>query len=129
VGKIEEIDKLTRALADADIKLKSIIANIEKIDKEISVLGPRKNELQQNLEFLKSSGTIPIAHEYKNAKLELSKTIARLILISSDLKKSNQACSDVERIIDKFKRDLAKLSKIDDNNVLRPIFGAKHGKE
>jgi hypothetical protein len=55
VSKIVELDKLTKAIADADIRLKSIQTNIENIDKEISVLSPRKIELEQNLDFHKRS--------------------------------------------------------------------------
>lgn len=129
MGRLDECDKLDKYLKDADIKLKSILANIEKIDKEISVLGPRKNELEQNLEFHKKEGTIPIAQEYKAAKAELSKVTARLIMLNSDRKKSDQACADIELIMDKYRRELIKLMKVDDNNVLRPKFGAKNGKE
>lgn len=129
MGKIDEIDKLIKAIADADIRLKSIQCAVEKIDKEISILGPRKNELEQNIEFHKRSDTIPIAHEYKSSKLELSKTTARLILITSDQKKAIQACKDIERILNKFNKDLFELSKIDENNVLRPVFGGRHGKK
>lgn len=129
MNKMEELDKLDRAIKDADIRLKSIQANIEKIDKEISVLSPRKLELEQNIEFHKKAGTIPIAHEYKSAKAELSKTTARLILITADRKKSKEACEQIENIIEKFKKDHEDLSLIGQNNVLRILFGAKRGKK
>lgn len=128
MSKIEELDKLDRAIKDADMRLKSIQTNIEQIDKEIAVLSPRKTELEQNIEFHKKANTVPIAHEYKKSKAELSKTKARLILITSDRKKAAQAVKDIEEIIEKFKRDHAELMRTSENNVLRVMFGAKRGK-
>ena len=129
MNRLEEADKLDRAIKDAEISLKSIQVNIEQIDKEISVLSPRKNELEQNIEFHKKSGTIPIAHEYKKAKTELSKTTARLLIITSDRRKAAQACKDIGLVIEKFKKDHQKLLDVGGNNVLRVLFGGERGKK
>jgi chromosome segregation ATPase len=129
VSKIEQLDKLSKAIADADIRLKSIQMNIEKIQAEVSVLSPKKTELKQNIEFHKKEGTIPLAHEFKKARAELSKTTARLILLMSDLKKSQEACQQIAEIIEKFKNDHEALLKTSENNVLRPKFGANRGQE
>lgn len=129
MNKIEELDKLSRAIADCDIKFKSIQANIEQIDKEIDVLTPRKGELEQNIEFHKKANTVPIVHEHKKVKAELSKVKTRLILIVSDRKKSIDACKQIEEIIEKLKRDHAALSNINENNVLTIPFGGKRGKK
>ena len=129
MSKIEQLDKLSKAIADADIRLKSIQMNIEKIQAEVSVLSPKKTELKQNIEFHKKEGTIPLAHEFKKARAELSKTTARLILLMSDLKKSQEACQQIAEIIEKFKNDHEALLKTSENNVLRPKFGANRGQE
>jgi hypothetical protein len=129
VSKIEELDKLDKAIKDGDIRLKSIQSNIELIDKEISVLGPRKSELEQNIEFHKKEGTIPIAHEYGKAKNELAKVKARLVLITSDQKKAIQAVKDIQLIMEKFKKDYYELLRTSDNNVLRVLFGVDRGKK
>ena len=129
VNKIEELDKLEREIRNSEISLKSIQSAIEKTDKEISVLSPRKTELEQNIEIHKKHGTIPIAHEYKKTKAELAKTTARLILITADRAKADQACKDIEKIIEKFKRDHSELLKVSENNILRVMFGGKRGKK
>jgi predicted nucleic acid-binding Zn-ribbon protein len=129
VNKIAELDKLTKAIADAEIHLKSIQMNIEGVDKEIAVLSPRKTELEQNLSFHKQANTVPIAHEYKKAKTELAQVKTRLNAITSDRTKAIQACTDIELIIDKFKRNHYELLKTSENNILRVIFGGKRGKE
>jgi chromosome segregation ATPase len=128
MGRMEELDKLDKAIKDAELRLKSIECNVEQIDKEIAVLEPRKNELEQNIEFHKKPDTIPIAHEFKKARAELSKIKARLILIVFDRKKALQACKDIEQILQKFKKDYAELIKTNDNNVLSPNFGGDRGK-
>jgi len=129
MSKIEELDKLDKAIKDADIRLKSIQAAIEGIDKEISVLAPRKSELEKNLEFHKKSGTVPLAHEYKKSKAEFTKIKVRLNLITSDRLKAIDACKQVEEIIDKFKRDHMELLRTSEDNVLRVLFGARRGKK
>lgn len=129
MGKIEELEKLDKAIKDAEASLKSIQANIEKIANEIGTLTVRKMELQQNINFHKKEDTISIAHEYKKAKDELSKVIARLILISSDQNKAVSACKDTEKVLDKFRYDHAKLLRTSENNVLRVIFGGRRGKK
>jgi chromosome segregation ATPase len=129
VTKIEELDRLDRAIKDCDIKLKSILSNIEQIDKEIAVLAPRKLELEKNIEFHKKSTTIPIAQEYRKTKAELSKVTARLIFIRADYGKAVEASKQVEEIIEKFKRDHLELLKTSENNLLTPNFGRKNGKK
>lgn len=128
MNKIQQLDTLDKAIKDAEIRLKSIQINIEKIDQEISVLGPRQVELQQNIEFHKKSNTVPIAHEYKKAKAELTKIKERLKMIVGDRLRADQACKDINQIIDKFKRDHFELLKTSENNVLRVLFGGNRGK-
>ena len=129
MGLLDEKDKLKRAIDDAEIRLKSIEANVEQLGKEIDVLSHRKNELEQNIEFHKKDDVISIAQEYKKSKDELAKTKARLKLIVPDLAKSKQAVKDVAEIINKFKKDHMELSKTNEDNVLRPIFGGKRGQD
>jgi chromosome segregation ATPase len=128
MSKVEELDKLDKAIKDADLRLKSIQNNIEQIDKEIAVLSPRKNDLEHNIEFHKKKDTVPLAQEYKKSKAELSKIKARLILINSDRKRASDACEQIKEIIEKFRRDQFELMKTNDNNVLRVIFGGNRGK-
>lgn len=129
LSKIEKISQLEKAIADADIRLKSIQANIEKIDAEINALTPRKNELDKNIKFHKKKDSVPLAHEYKRSKAELSKITARLIFINAERGKAGEACKDIEKIIEKFKKDHADLVKTNENNILRPSFGSKNGKK
>jgi len=128
MSKLDDLDKLDKAIKDADIRLKSIESAIEQIDKEITILAPRKLELETNIEFHKKENTIPIVNEHRKTKAELSKTTARLALIASDRKKATQACSDVQNIIEKMKKDHEELLRNSENNVLRGRFGAKRGK-
>ena len=129
MSKTEELDKLDKAIKDADIRLKSIQNNIEQLDKEISVLTPCLTELEKNITFLKKSSTIPLAHEFRKNKTELSKVKARLILICADRKRADEAVKQVMEIIDKFKRDYYNLIKTSENNVLAVEFGGRRGKK
>lgn len=127
--KIDMLDKLDKAIRDSDISLKAIQANVEKIDKEIDILSLRKTELEKNIEFHKKQYVVPIAHEYKKSKVELSNIKTRLNLIVEDKKKSENACKDIEKILEKFRKDYSDLAKTSDKNVLRPNFGGTRGKK
>lgn len=129
MSKIDELDKIYRAIKNSEISLKAIQDNIEVISKEIESLSPRQKELEKNIEFHKKSGTVPLAHEYKKAKTELSKIKARLILINFDQKKSIEACQTIETVIEKLKREHMELEKTGENNVLRVLFGGFRGKK
>ncbi len=126
---IQELDLLNRAIKDNDIRLYSIKAGIDQLDKEIAVLTPRKKELEQNLEFLKKQETIPLAQEFKKTKAELSKTVSRLNTITADRAKAHQAALTAEQIIAKFKRDHANLVISSENNILKGNFGGRRGKK
>lgn len=129
MNNIEQIDKLDKAIKDAEIRLKSIEANIQNIDNEINALSPRLSKLEKNLEFHKRQGTVPVAHEYKKTKTELTKTKNRLGFIQSDRTKCDQACKDINQIIEKFKKDKTELLKNSNNNVLSAKFGGKRGQK
>lgn len=129
MGLIVELDRLDRAIKDANIRLSSIRINIDQLDREISILGPRKLELGQNLEFLKQNDTVPLAQEYKKAKAELTKVISRLNIITNDRAKAFKATLDIEQIIAKFKRDHANLIIGSENNILKGNFGGRRGKK
>jgi len=125
----EELDKISRTIKDLEIRLSAIRTNIDQIDKEMSVLNPRKVELERNLRFQKKEGIIPIAHEYKKAKAELSRTTARLILITSEHNKAISVSNQIERTITQLKDDHSRLTNLLENNVIQVSFGGDCGKE
>ena len=129
MSKVDDIDRIFRAIKDAEIRLGSISSSIEQIDKEIAILTPRKNELEQNLEFHKKQNTVPLVQEHRKSKNELSKTIARLILITADHKRAVQACADTKSIIENLKKDHDELLRNSENNVLKGLFGVMRGKK
>jgi hypothetical protein len=105
------------------------LSNIEQIDKEITALTPRQDELERNISFHKKANTVPLVNEHRKAKAELSKIKARLILINADRKRAEVACNQITEIIEKFKRDHMELLRLSEDNVLRVLFGANRGKK
>jgi chromosome segregation ATPase len=129
VNKAEELDKLDKEIKTAETSQKSIQTNIDQLSKEINILNKQKIELEQNLEFHKRVGVIPLAHEYGKSKRELTKVTNRLNLITSDHSKSVQGLDRVKEIIVKFRRDYMRLLNSNEDNVVRAIFGVKRGKK
>ena len=128
MNRTEELDKIDRTIKDLEIRLGAIKNSVGQIEKELSVLKPKKLELEQNIRFQKKDGTVPIAHEYKKAKAELARTIARLILIGAEYKKAVDVIVKVEEMIDKNRKDYYNLIVDSQNNVLQGSFGGNRGK-
>lgn len=129
MNKNEQLDKIDRTIKDLEIRLSGIRTSLGQIENELSVLSPKKTELEQNLRFQKKEGTIPIAHEYKKIKIEFSRVSARLILITTEQKKATNVLAQIETHITKLKNDQIKLIKSFENNVLQVTFGGNRGKE
>lgn len=129
MNRAEELDKTDKAIKDAEKTSQSIRTNIDNISKEIAILTQQKAELQENLEFHKRAGIIPIAHEYGKTKKELTKVVNRLNLIISDHTKAVHGLDSTQEIIVKLKRDYMRLLNSNEDNVVRGLFGAKRGKK
>lgn len=127
--KIEELDQLNKAIKDAETSQKSIQTNIDQITKEISQLTQQKTELEENLEFHKRAGIIPIAHEYGKTKKELTKVVNRLGILAEDHKKTIHGLNSIQEILVKLKRDYVKVLNSNENNVVHGLFGANRGKK
>lgn len=127
--KTEELDQLNKAIKDAETSQKSIQTNIDQITKEISQLTQQKTELEENLEFHKRAGIIPIAHEYGKTKKELTKVVNRLGILAEDHKKTIHGLNSIQEILVKLKRDYVKVLNSNENNVVHGLFGANRGKK
>ena len=128
MSRNEELDKIDRTIKDLEIRLSAIKNSVGQIEKELSVLNPKKLELEQNIRFQKKMGTVPIAHEYKKAKAELSRNTARLILIASEQAKATAVVKQIEQMIDKLRKDYYNLVVDSQNNVIQVKFGGDRGK-
>lgn len=126
--KTQEINKIDGLIKDALVSLNNIRTLIDQIDKEVALLSPNRIILEQNIEFLKKQETIPLAHEYRKIKQELSNTKKRLEFIITDRDNKNKACSDIENIIEQYKKKRAILIISGANNILRVNFGGRNGK-
>lgn len=127
--KTEELDQLTKAIKDAETSQKSIQTSIDQNVKEINILNQKKLELEENLEFHRRAGIIPIAQEYGKSKRELDKIVNRLGLITDNHKKAVHGLSSVQEIIVKLKRDYVKMLNSSENNVVHGLFGVNRGKK
>lgn len=125
VGKAQELDKIDRAIKDAEIRLRTIKANVDLLDREINILSPLEAVLEENLGFLKQKDVIAIATEFKKAKDDLAKTKNKILQLSNDRDRSKKAYQETERDLAKSKSEFEKLQKFGENNVLQGKFGRK----
>ncbi len=129
MNKLQHLEKLDRAIRDGEFRLKSIQYTLEKVQQEINALTPLVDHLEQNLDFLKKSETIPIAHEYRKVKEELSKSKKRLSDIKKDFALGSKGVEELIAIIAKFKKEQSDLIAACENNVVKGSFGGSNGKK
>lgn len=127
MSRQQELDRLDRAIKDADIRLKSIKNSLEVIDKEINQLTVLEVDLEQNLTILKQKRIIAMAAEYRKAKLELERSKSRLAMLKVNRNNAQAAFDEMDKFLLESREAYAKILKEANNNVLKGKFGKKDG--
>lgn len=119
MSKTEDIAKLDRSIKDADIRVNTILANVEAFNKEISILNGKAKEIEENLTCLKKNRVIAVAQEFKKAKDELKAINNKIIALRNDKEHLLKNIEDMRNFIKKTQTELDKLQNANDNNVLQ----------
>jgi predicted nucleic acid-binding Zn-ribbon protein len=125
MSKQIELEKLDRAIKDGTIRLSTIKANMDLLDREIEKLLEVEQALEENLHCLKSPTITPIASEYKKAKDDLKKTKVRLFTARIERSDFQKAYDGMTWQIQKWSTDMENIKKIGENNVVHANFGSK----
>lgn len=123
----EDLKKLDRTIKDAEIRIRTLQASIDAIDKELLNTVALKKTLEENVKCLKTNKVIAIATEYKKVKEELRRIKFRMEALGHD---RNNFCSilrDTEALLKKAAKDLQKIKTGGDANVLQFKPGKKDG--
>lgn len=113
---LSEADK---AFKEAMLKLNSIKSSIEILDKENYLLSVEREKLEDNIDYLKKQGVVPLAQEYRKIKQELAIIRNRVHILEKDRDSHYKVYSDTEKLMNNAKAKLEKIQKGLDNNVLK----------
>jgi len=127
MDKSEDISKLDRAIKDAEIRIKTILVNIDAIAKEIDLLSNQEKTLEDNIRCLKKSRIIAIAQEFKKSKVELQRIKTKTLSLRNEKEHFTKTTNDMENFIKENKKRLDKLQSNNENNVLQFNRGNKDG--
>jgi predicted nucleic acid-binding Zn-ribbon protein len=119
MSKLENITKLDRAIKDAEIRIRTVLVNVEALTKEIDLLSSKAKTLEENVKCLKQNRIIAVAQEFKKSKEELYRTRSRITTLGNDREHFLKSSDDMKAFIEKTKKELEKLTNDNDNNVLQ----------
>jgi predicted nucleic acid-binding Zn-ribbon protein len=119
MNKTEDISKLDRSIKDAEIRMKTVLNNVEALTKEIDLLTNQEKSLEENIKCLKKKRIIAIAQEFKKTKDELRRIHSRILILSNDKEHFIKTSKDMQDFINKTQKELEKLQNTSDNNVLQ----------
>lgn len=125
MSKSEDISRLDRVLKDAEIRINTVLTNVEALTKEIDALTNEQRALSENVKCLKKNRIIAVAKEFKKAKSELEKVSARIVMLGNDRDHFLKTTDDMNVFIQKTQKELDKLRSTGNSNVLQ--FRGKDG--
>lgn len=119
MSKTDDISRLDRSIKDAEIRINTLLSQVESYKKELDILLNKEKLLEENVKCLKKNRIIAIAQEFKKAKSELKITRDRITLLSNDKDHFLKSSEDMKTFIEKTKQELTRLQNLNDNNVLQ----------
>lgn len=120
--RTEEVERSERAIKDAEIRQRTLLVQIEALDKELAALEFNEYVLQDNLDTLKQDKIIAIASEYKKAKEEVAKARAKRVQVSNERVKLGHQCDEMTKFLNKALEAHEELMYRLNNNVLYGNF-------
>lgn len=119
MAKIEDLDKLTKSIKDAEETKKGILSNFNAFSKEIDIFSAKEKELEENIKCLKKNRIIAIAQEFKKSKAELAKIRTKILSLNNDREHLKKSCDSLDTFIKNTHAEIDKVQKAIDNNVLQ----------
>lgn len=119
MGRTSEFDKIEKSIKELDGRLKTLQTNMEALSSEIHKISTFERTLVENVKILKSKRVIAIAKEFSNAKDELKRVRARLVVLKSDQDHFDKVYGEVSENLKNTHLQYAKMLQDGENNVIK----------
>ena len=132
MSNTDDLNRAAQALLEADIRLRTVKAQVDGLDREIAMLTSMELELEDNIRFLKRSKSVTIASEYKKSLDQLEKTRQRKSFLRIDRSNVMKAVNYAEMLLAKAQEAHTAAMDVINNppkNVIHVDFGKKDGQE
>lgn len=128
--KSEEANRLSCALIEAEIRLRTVKTQIIGIDKEISIINSIEANLVENIQWLIKEKIIAVALEFKKAREDLKTARNRRAFLDIDKNSCLKVQKDLESAYNKVKLEYerALAGRYSPHNVIQIDFVRKDGK-
>ncbi len=130
MSNTDDLNRAAQALLEADIRLRTIKAQVEGLDREIALLTGIELELEDNIRFLKRSKSVTIASEYKKSLDQLKRTLQKKSFLAIDRSNMIKSLNYAEMILAKMQdAHMVAMDAINNpqNNVIKVDFRKKDG--
>jgi hypothetical protein len=124
----EDLNKASHALLDAEIRLRTVVAQRTQLEKQIAILTAVEANLEENIRVLKQKDAIIIASEYKKAISDLATARVRRSFLRVDRENCMKIEGHAEFVHEKAKAEYDRLFNMihnPPNNVIPGNFGKK----
>jgi chromosome segregation ATPase len=117
--RTEELSKLDNAIKEAEVRMRTINASLDALDKEITILCDLEKTLKENVKCLKEKRVVAIAKEFRKAKDDLKRTQIKITSLKNDREHFSKANKEMDAFLKQTKRDIDRLKESLENNVLQ----------
>lgn len=94
----DDLNQAAQKLLEADMRLRTIKVQIDILEREIRLLISLEAQLEENIRWLKRRKVITVANEYRKAKEDLQKTLARCSMLKIDKGNNMKSYDYAEKI-------------------------------
>lgn len=129
MNRYEDVLKLEREIKDTEIRIRTVRTNIVTQDRDIASLLTLEKTLSDNVGCLKKKQIIAIAQEFKKAKEDLTRTKTRIASLNNNRDDLIRAEKEMVDSLNLLTKELEKVNKSLENNVVQGKFGRKSGQE
>lgn len=124
----EELNRASHALLDAEVRLRTVIAQRTQLEKQIAILTAVEANLEENIRVLKQTDVIIDAKEYKKAISDLATARVRRSFLRVDRENCLKIEGHAEFVHEKAKTEYERIFNMihnPPNNVIPGNFGKK----
>lgn len=128
----DAVNRASHALLEADIRLRTINAQIHQIDKEIAILIAVEANLEENVRVMKRKRIIVMVNEFRKAKTDLNTARVRQAFLRMDRENVLKVEKHAHTIYNKAKEGYDNAYQrlhAPPNNIIYVDFGRKDGQQ
>ena len=121
------VEQAGRELQEAILRRDSLKIHIQRLEQDIFHMTMLTRNIEQNIAILKDANIVPVASEYKKAKIELTTIENRLFFLRIDRSNHGKMLERSEKLLEEKKQVYDALMATPHGVVIHGKFGRDNG--